>query len=71
MESAVARFQLLMEMRRFGERAFLHKLRRKHPELSQKQINEELTKWYRTRPGSEHGDGVGRVGDLARFEKPS
>ena len=69
MENGVARFQLLMELRRLGERAFLHKLRQKHPDLSQNQTNEELSKWYRIRPGAEFGDGVGRVGDLSRFEK--
>lgn len=69
MESAVAKFQIIMELRRLGERAFLHKLREKHPDLSQQEINDELTKWYRTRPGAEHGDGVGRIGDISRFEK--
>ncbi len=71
MENAVDRFQLVMELRRIGERAFVHKLQKKHPELSQQQINEELSRWYRVRPGAEHGDGVGRVGDLSRFEKSS
>jgi hypothetical protein len=69
MKNGVARFQLLMELRRFGERAFLHKLRQKHPDLTPQQINEELSKWYRIRPGAEFGDGVGRVGDLARFNQ--
>ncbi len=69
MENGVAKFQILMELRRLGERAFLYKLREKHPEFSQDQINEELNNWYRIRPGAEHGDGVGRIGDLFRFEK--
>jgi hypothetical protein len=67
MENGVARFQLLMEMRRLGERAFLLKLRQKHPDLTPQQVNEELSKWYRIRPGAQLGDGVGRVGDRARF----
>jgi hypothetical protein len=67
MENAVAKFQIVMELRRLGERAFLYKLREKYPDLSQKEINTELTKWYRTRPGAEFGDGVGRVGDPKRF----
>jgi hypothetical protein len=69
MENGVPRFQLLMELRRLGERAFLHKLRQKHPELTPQQINEELGNWYRIRPGAEFGDGVGHVGDLARFNQ--
>ena len=67
MENGVARFKMLMELRRLGERAFLFKLRQKHPDLTTKQINEELSKWYRIRPGAEFGDGVGRAGDLKRF----
>ncbi|MBK6748474.1 MAG: hypothetical protein IPG67_00225 [Acidobacteria bacterium] len=67
MKDGVARFQLLMELRRLGERTFLHKLRQKHPDLTPQQINEELSKWYRIRPGAEFGDGVGRVGDPKRF----
>lgn len=69
MENGVARFQLLMEMRRLGERAFLHKLRQEDPDLTPQQINEELSKWYRNRPGAEFGDGVGRVGSLSRFKQ--
>ena len=69
MENGVARFQLLMELRRLGERAFLYKLRETHPDLTPQQINEELSKWYRIRPGAEFGDGVGRVGDLGRFNQ--
>jgi len=71
MESAVAKFQIIMELRRLGERAFLYKLRKKQPNISQQEINAELTKWYRTRPGAEFGDGVGRIGDLSRFEEQS
>ena len=67
MEKGVAQFQLLMELRRLGERAFLLKLRQKYPALTPQQANEELSKWYRNRPGAQNGDGVGRIGDLARF----
>lgn len=67
MENGIVRFELLMELRRLGERAFVHKLRQKHPDLTPQQINEELSKWYCVRPGAEFGDGVGRVGDLKRF----
>ncbi len=71
MQNVVARIELLMELRRFGERAFLLKLRQKHPDLTPEQESEELSKWYRIRPGAEFGDGVGRVGDPSRFEKSS
>lgn len=67
MENGVARFNIVMELRRLGERAFLYKLRQKHPDLTKEQENEELSKWYRIRPGAEFGDGVGRVGDPKRF----
>ena len=71
MENGVERFELLMELRRLGERAFLHKLRQKQPNLTSDEINEELSKWYRIRPGAEFGDGVGRVRDLSREKRSS
>ena len=58
-----------MELRRLGERAFLHKLRLKRPDITPEQENEELSNWYRIRPGAEFGDGVGRAGDMSRFDK--
>ncbi len=58
-----------MELRRLSERTFLHKLRETQPQLTPQQLNEELSKWYRVRPGAEFGDGVGRVGNLSRFDQ--
>lgn len=35
-------------------------LRRRRPDASEEQIERELLAWLATRPGAEHGDGVGR-----------
>ena len=35
-------------------------LRRQHPDISGKRIDELLEAWLRERPGAEHGDGIGR-----------
>jgi hypothetical protein len=34
-------------------------LRRRHPSASDEEIEELLDVWLTTRPGAEHGDGVG------------
>jgi hypothetical protein len=41
-------------------------LRRLHPAADDDAIEELLRDWLRTRPGAEHGDGVGRSGTWPR-----
>ncbi len=36
------------------------RLRREHPELSARAIEERLVEWLRERPGAEFGDSPGR-----------
>ena len=58
-------------LRQVAEQDFIAYLKLKNPEISQEEISEELRIWYRARPGAEHGDGVGRIGDPSRFNTPS
>jgi hypothetical protein len=45
----------------------VYKLKRERPEITQPEIDEAVSKWYRHRPGAEFGDGVGVPGDPKRF----
>lgn len=42
------------------------RLKLEHPEATQAAVDEMLRDWLRTRPGAEHGDGVGRPGRWPR-----
>lgn len=64
----VKKFELIVELLELSERAFLYKLKKRKPDLSPDQIKEELRNWYQTRPGAEHGDGVGVPGNPSRFD---
>jgi len=68
MESGIATFEMIAELQRLAERAFVFRLKEMHPDLTPEQIEMEIRKWLKVRPGAELGDGVGRVGDLSRFE---
>lgn len=41
-------------------------LRRRHPELSEVELDERVQAWVRERPGAPHGDAVGTPVDLPR-----
>lgn len=58
-------------LRQVAEQDFIAYLKLKDPEISQDDINSELRIWYRARPGAEHGDAVGRIGDPSRFNHPA
>lgn len=66
-KSYVAQVQLILDMQQFAERAFVNKLKKKRPEITRKEISEEVDKWYTERAGAPLGDGAGRVGDPSRF----
>ena len=42
-----------------AERMFRQRLRRESPGISDESIEQEVTAWYRRRPGAEFGDGEG------------
>jgi hypothetical protein len=64
-----AKFKILMELIELSERAFIFKLKKKRPNITEQEIELELRSWYQDRPGAEHGDGVGVPGDPSRFDK--
>jgi len=54
------RLRLALDLYEAGEALMLARLRREHPDESEQQIELRLRSWLATRPGAEHGDGVGR-----------
>jgi hypothetical protein len=54
---------------RIVERGFIHKLKQRRPDITEEEISEEVMRWYMERPGAEHGDSDGVIGDVARFLK--
>lgn len=67
MKSGIATFEMIAELQRLAERAFVYRLKEKHPDITPEQVEMEICKWLKTRQGAEFGDGVGRIGDLSRF----
>lgn len=41
-------------------------LRRRNPSANEEEIEQGVREWLHTRPGAEHGDGVGRPVSLPR-----
>ena len=67
MENSIAKFEIIGELQELGERAFVHKVKTRNPDITPEQLRIEINLWYRTRPGAENGDGPGRVVDPSRF----
>lgn len=66
-EDSIAKFEIIGELQELGEQAFIHKVKEQRPDITAEELRIEINRWYRTRPGAEHGDGPGRVGDPKRF----
>lgn len=48
-----------VELHETGVALMRQNLRRRFPEASEAEVERRLVAWLRTRPGAEHGDGVG------------
>ena len=49
-------FRLLSELQRLGERAFIHKLRKKNPDITLAETESEVDRWYLELPlGTDEG----------------
>jgi hypothetical protein len=59
-EDAAARLRLALDMFTTGEDMVRERMRRVHPDWTERQIHEQIGAWLRERPGAEHGDGEGR-----------
>ncbi len=58
-ELIAARFQTILALFETAEAMLRQKLRRKHPEASEAEIEAQVREWLQRRPGAEYGDGVG------------
>jgi hypothetical protein len=67
--NGIATFEMIAEINRLAERAFVFRLKEKKPDITPQEIEAEIRKWLLDRPGAEFGDGEGRVGDVSRFYK--
>lgn len=63
----IGNFAVVLELLELAERAFLFKLKRDRPGITDLELEEEIRKWYRHRPGAVFGDGEGVPGDPKRF----
>jgi hypothetical protein len=60
LEAAARRLRLALDLFRTGEEMMRQRLRREHPDLSEREIEQRLVAWLRERPGAEHGDSPGK-----------
>jgi hypothetical protein len=54
------RMQIAADLFETAQVIMRQNLRRRFPDLGEAEIDERLRQWRKTRPGAEHGDGVGR-----------
>ena len=66
-QSDGSKLSVFIDLMRMVEAGFIHKLKAKRPDITQEEISREVTRWYMSRPGAEHGDADGVRGDLSRF----
>jgi len=58
--SPAEKFRVALDLFDTGVELKRQNLRRQYPEETGDQIEARVLVWLRTRPGAEHGDGVGR-----------
>jgi hypothetical protein len=63
------KLQIVGQLLEVAQRAFVYKLTRQHPEMTESEVLAAIKNWYATRPGAELGDGVGVPGDPKRFDR--
>lgn len=63
--TAAARFRTTLALFEAGVAMMRQNLRRRFPDADEREIQERLTAWLRTRPGAEYGDCEGRPVDPA------
>jgi hypothetical protein len=59
-EQVAERFRTTLALFELGETMLRQKLRRKHPQAADAEIEAHVREWLERRPGAEQGDGVGR-----------
>lgn len=68
MENGIATFEMISELQHLAERAFIFRLKENNPDITPQQVEVEVCKWLKERPGAEFGDGEGRIADPLRFK---
>jgi hypothetical protein len=68
-DDAIQKFANVLELINVAERAFVYKLKKKDPDISEEAVQLAVRNWYQERPGAELGDADGVPGDIRRFEK--
>lgn len=54
------KFRVVSELQRLGESAFIHKLKKRKPDITDSEISEEVSNWYLVRPYTEPEEGLVR-----------
>ncbi|MEZ4447318.1 MAG: hypothetical protein R3B72_50030 [Polyangiaceae bacterium] len=68
MSSAAENLEDALELADLAERMVRARLRREHPEWSERELEAKVIAWLHERPGAEHGDAEGiprRLGQRA------
>ena len=68
MVNGIVTFEMIGELQQLAERAFVFRLKEMNPNITADEIEIEICRWLKERPGAEVGDGVGRVRDPSRFK---
>jgi hypothetical protein len=58
-DTAAERLLVALELYEVGERMLRQRLRRERPHATLDEIDAEVGRWLRRRPGAEHGDHPG------------
>jgi hypothetical protein len=58
------RLRIALDLHDLGVQMMRQNLHRRYPALNDGEIEAKLLEWLRTRPGAEHGDGVGNPREL-------
>jgi uncharacterized protein YaeQ len=56
----VERLRVALELAELARKMYEQRMRRIHPAETDAEIEVRVVSWMHTRPGAEHGDGVGR-----------
>jgi Rv0078B-related antitoxin len=59
-DAAAERLILALELYEVGERMLRQRLRRERPHATPEEIDAEVGRWLRRRPGAEYGDHPGQ-----------
>ena len=68
-QNAAEKLRVAFVLHEAGVAMMRQNLRRRFPDVPSERIDEMLVAWLQTRPGAEHGDGVGTPASPLRFTR--